>query len=99
MKILNITDENVFIESRGNNKRPEHDLRAIFVDGEVYDYVSKFLEPRRQFLQDKLNECPTPGTCAYWEENWHNKLVKDIVTESNFEDRQVSNSLNAYFGY
>ena len=95
--ILKVTEDCVFIGCEENyllNNR-----KAIFVRQVVYDYVSKFLDPRREFFEKKLNECPTSATCIYWEENWHDKLVNDIIMETGFNKGEISNAISAYFGY
>lgn len=72
-----------------------------YIPDYTYDYVynvcSNF-EKRVKLLLNK--EGDVPGTRVYWEENYHDKIAKFLHMmnpKHNYND--ISNSLNAIFGY
>ena len=101
MRIINLTDEYVFIgcDYAPYNKKL-HDKRAIFIDLKVYDFVSKCLEPKLEMIKELIGNISLgKNTSKYWEENWHDKFVKEIVDLSHFDKNEVSNSISAYLCY
>lgn len=96
MNILNSGD-NLFIVSKEHKKVQYGEPKYVyFIDPDVYEKVSKFVSLFKDQLDCLMNEGPEPGTCWYWEEDYHEKIVSFLrqfmpdVTAT-----EISNSLCA----
>lgn len=101
MNVISITNDYIFIENDDKNlNQKARNKHVVFIDPFIYDVVSCELTPKYEMIQKLLNDKTLgSGTIRYWEENWHNKFVKEIVNLYNFDVTDVSNCISAFLKY
>lgn len=99
MELISVTENYVFIKG-GVLSNERHNRDVIFVDGKVFDIVVKCLERRVEFFKKLIRDDSLgKGTSRYFEEKWHDKLLKAIIDLHGLDEKEVSNSISAYLEY
>jgi hypothetical protein len=89
-QVVVITEDKELLDYKG-------ELEGIIIPWKVYYYVEYFVKQNKAFIES-LFFAEKPGTIKYWEYNYHDKFVMDIVKATGFAKKDVSNSLWT-FGY
>ena len=100
MNVISVTNDCIFIGCDKNLNQKTQNKHVVFIDPFIYDVVSRELTPKYEIIQKLLNDKTLgKGTIRYWEENWHDRLVKEIVDLYHFDATDVSNSIWAFLKY
>ena len=96
LEIIKNSEEYVFITHRYTTKDNIKDCKkCIFINKKVYDAVFLILKPYLNNFKALLSDQSLGiGTSRYWEEEWHDKLVKSIKAITNYNESEIGNSVS-----
>ena len=102
-KILSITENAIILSEDGTASpipEPNSPKYVSVVSERNYLIVLEIIAPQKRFLLALLEDKSLgQDTIRYWEENWHDKLSKQIHELTKIPLYEVSVTLNAIFKY